>query len=367
MTDFHTIEAKGIHVTLDLRAGHVRELIIERDGRTIRPLHTAPWVDDPAITEDQTIAPNLKYLSGDFFCAPFGTSDIDETWQHGWPGNSRWQHVETTRLPDGVSARYRLERTVLGATVEKTFSLRDGHPFLYETHAFIGGSGAVPVANHAMTRFPAGGRLSFSKKSRAETPTGAPEPDPKLGRSRLAYPARSGDPKHLPMADGTIADITRYPFADRHEDFVTLVEDRANRFGWLAALRPDSRDMFLTLKNPADYPVTFLWFSNGGRDYAPWNSRHTGVLGMEEGRAFMGSGHKASIGPNPMSDTGTPTALSLAPGGRAEVRNVIGGLPVANGDDPAAEILPGDGRLSVRLESGTSLDLPFDSGFLDRR
>jgi len=366
MTDFHTIEAKGIRVTLDLRAGHVRELVIERDGRTITPLHTAPWVDDHAIIDNETIPANLRFLSGDFFCAPFGTSDVDPAPQHGWTGNSRWQHVETTALPDGVSARYRLERKVLGATVEKTFTLRNGHPFLYETHAFIGGSGAIPVANHAMTRFPAGGRLSFSKKSRAETPDGAPEPDPKLGRSRLAYPARSNDPRHLPMADGSIADITRYPLAERHEEFVTLVEDKANRFGWLAALRPDSRDMFLTLKNPADYPVTFLWFSNGGRDYAPWNSRHIGVLGMEEGRAYMGHGHKASIAPNPLSESGARTALVLVPDGRAEVRNAIGGLPVANGGDPAAEIVPGSGLLSIRLESGGSIDVPFDTGFLSR-
>jgi len=365
LSDFHTIEAKGIRVTLDLRAGHVRELVIERDGRRITPTHTAPWVEDRTIIEDPAIAPNLKSLSGDFFCAPFGTSDIDVTWQHGWPANSRWQHVETTTLSDGVSARYRLERKVMGAALDKVFTLHDGHPFLYETHAFIGGSGAIPVANHAMTRFPAGGRLSFSKKSRAETPDGAPEPDPKVGRSRLAYPARSDDPRHLPMADGSIADITRYPFAERHEDFVTLVEDKANHFGWLAALRPDSRDMFLTLKNPADYPVTFLWFSNGGRDYAPWNSRHIGVLGMEEGRAYMGNGHKASIAPNPMSASGVPTALQLVPEGRAEVRNVIGGLAVANGDDAAVDIVPGSGALTIRLESGAVIEVPFDGGFLN--
>ena len=366
MTDFHTIEAKGIRVTLDLRAGHVRELVIERDARRITPVHTAPWVDDRSILDDEAIAPNLKYLSGDFFCAPFGTADIDPTWQHGWTANSRWQHVETIALPDGVSARYRLERRVMGATVEKTFTLHDGHSFLYEAHAFIGGGGAIPVANHAMTRFPAGGRLSFSKKSRALTPDGAPEPDPKIGRSRLAYPASSIDPQHLPLADGGVADITRYPFAERHEDFVTLVEDKANRFGWLAGLRPDSRDMFLTLKNPADYPVTFLWFSNGGRDYAPWNSRHIGVLGMEEGRAYMGNGHKASIAPNPLSESAVPTALELVPDGRAEVRNVIGGLPVTNGDDPAAEIVPENGVLKLRLESGASIEVPFDTDFLGR-
>ena len=364
--ELSSLAAKGIRVVLDLGAGHVRSLEIDTDGRTLTPLHTAPWVDDPAIVNDESIPPNLRHLSGDFFCAPFGTSDLEPAPPHGWPANSRWQHVETKAITGGMSALYRLERRVMGAVVEKTFTLRDGHPFLYETHAFIGGDGAIPVANHAMVRFPAGGRLSFSPKAFAETPAGAPEPDPARGRSRLAYPAHVTDPTRMPMADGSTADITRYPFAERHEDLVMLVEAPGSGLGWIAAQRPDSRDMFISLKNPADYPVTILWFSNGGRDYAPWNGRHVGVLGMEEGRIYSGYGHKAAIAPNPLNRAGIPTALTLNPGGRVEVRNVIGGLPMPEGAGPVAQVRPLDGRLQVILENGTRLEVPYDGEFLAR-
>jgi len=362
MSDFHSIEAEGIAVTLDLRAGHVRNLTITRDGRTITPLHSAPWVDDRAITEDESIPANLRYLSGDFFCAPFGASDVDPAPPHGWTANSHWSPVETRAFAGGVTARYRLDRPVLGATVEKRFTLRDGHPFLYETHVFAGGEGAVPVANHAMTRFPGGGQLSFSRKQHVETPPTAPEPDPALGRSRLAYPARSATTV-LPLAAGGSADISRYPFAEKHEDIVLLVEDPANPLGWIAAQRPDSRDMFVSLKRPAEYPVTVLWFSNGGRDYAPWNSRHIGVLGMEEGRTTL-LGHRGSIEPNALSDAGTPTALRLVPNGSVALHNVIGGLPF----DPAAGTVTSmaasaDG-LVVDFAHGTSLSVPFDTAFL---
>ena len=68
---FQTIAAKGITLTLDLAAGHLRALEIEHGARRLRPLHTAPWVDDPAITGDPGVQPVLKCLSGDFFCAPF--------------------------------------------------------------------------------------------------------------------------------------------------------------------------------------------------------------------------------------------------------------------------------------------------------
>jgi len=365
-SDFSTVEAQGIKVTLDLRVGHIRALVIETDGRTLEPLHTAPWVDDPAITADESIPPNLRYLSGDFFCAPFGASDVEPAPPHGWTANSRWQPLGTTTGSDGVTARYRLEKKVMGATVEKTFTLRDGHPFLYETHTFIGGAGVLPVANHAIVRFPTVGRLSFSAKAFAETPATAPEPDPLRGRSRLAYPAHSDDPTHLPLADGTIADLTRYPIAGRHEDLVMLVEAPGHGLGWIAAQRPEQGDLFISLKNPADYPVTILWYSNGGRDYAPWNGRHIGALGIEEGRIYSGYGHRAAIEPNPLNRAGIPTALALEPQGRAEVRNVIGGLPLPAGAGPVSEVRAEAGRLRLAFDAGMSLEVPFDDRFLRR-
>src|SRR5215207_4827264 len=97
---FHTIRGRGIAVTVDLAVGHLRSLYIERDGRRLTPLHTAPWIDDPAIAEDESILPNLRSLSGDFFCAPFGGADEEGVPTHGWPANSRWDILETRTHPD---------------------------------------------------------------------------------------------------------------------------------------------------------------------------------------------------------------------------------------------------------------------------
>ena len=70
MTDrFHTTTADGISVTLDLDIGHLRAVEIDVAGRRLTPFYTAPWVDDPAIAKDASIVPNLRGLSGDFFCA----------------------------------------------------------------------------------------------------------------------------------------------------------------------------------------------------------------------------------------------------------------------------------------------------------
>ena len=312
---FHTIAAKGIKVVVDLAAGHLRAVEIERDGRKLTPFYTAPWVDDPAIANDESILQNLRSLSGDFFCAPFGGTDDPEIPSHGWPANSRWDHAFTVAHDGGgIVARYELQKHILGARLIKEITLRDGHPFVYQRHIFEGGEGAISVASHAMTKFATRGRLSFSPKAYAETPPNPQESDPARGRSAFTYPARFDDLGNAPLKDGGTTDLTSYPIASRHEDFVMLVEETGRDLGWAAAVREDARDIVLSLKNPHDFPVTFLWFSNGGRDYPPWNGRNVGVLGIEEGRAWSANGYAASISPNPLSRSGVPTALELRPG-----------------------------------------------------
>ena len=98
----------------------------------------------------------------------------------------------------------------------------------------------------------------------------------------------------------------------------------AGRAGRRWRARP-KQDLVLVLKNPAELPVTMLWFSNGGRDYAPWSGRHRGVLGIEDGRAAVG--HAASIGDNWLKREGVATAFALGEGRSVSFRHVIGAMP----------------------------------------
>ena len=316
---------------------------------------------------DPDIAPGLKLLSGDFFCAPFGRSDVEEAPAHGWPANSRWQFLGETRRGDATTARFLLERTVMGARLTKEITLRDGHPFAYQRHVFDGGHGAVSVASHAMTRLAGKGRLSFSPKAFGELPAEQQEFDPRRGRSVFARSARFSDLAKLPLAGGGTVDLHHYPVADGHEDFVMLVEAPDAALGWTAAIRPDDGDIVLSIKNPRDYPVTFLWFSNGGRYYPPWNGRHFGVLGIEEGCAYLAAGHAASIAPNPLSKSGVPTSLTLESAGSVAVRHIIGGVPLPAGWNAVASIEPAPGTLRVTSSDGDTVEHPFDPLFLGDR
>ena len=151
----------------------------------------------PALRSSSTMAPSSR----------IGIErPVRKTWSAStpiswfWPANSPWDTLSSEAIAGGWRARFRLRRLVLGAAVDKTLTLRDGHPFLYQEHVLAGGIGEIPVAHHAMTAMRAGGRLSFSPKRLAMTPEAALEPDPSRGRHMLRYPARSADLHAFPTA-----------------------------------------------------------------------------------------------------------------------------------------------------------------------
>lgn len=355
------IEATGVRVRVELLYGMISELVVERDGRRISMLHKAPWLGE---TMPADAAPHLGGLAGDFFCAPFGDASADAAPGHGWPANTTWTHLGTERDGSETVARFRLDHKAMGADLVKELRLVDGHPFLYQRHIFTGGHAeGMAVANHAMVSLPNGGRLSFSPKRWWETPQIPLEPDPARGRSLLACPARTDDPRHFPLAAGGDADITRYPFAERHEDFVSGVEAEGSQLGWTTVSRGTESDLFISLRNPARLPVTQLWFSNGGRDYAPWNGRHVGCLGVEEGlnRAMLGD----SVGrdPNPLDAAGVATGLTLDPSGTTEVRHVIGCLPWS-ADGTVASLTSTLDGIDIKPAGGRAVAVPCDVAFL---
>ncbi len=357
-----TIEAAGIAARLELSFGMISELVVERDGRRVSMLHKAPWIGE-AMPADA--APHLGGLAGDFFCAPFGDASADGAPGHGWPANATWTHLGTERSGGETVARFRLDRKAMGADLVKELRLVDRHPFLYQRHVFTGGRAEnMAVANHAMVSLPHGGRLSFSPKRWWETPRTPLETDPARGRSLLASPAKAMDPRYFPLAAGGEADITTYPFASRHEDFAVGVEAADSRLGWTTVARDTEGDLFISLRNPARLPMTMLWFSNGGRDYAPWSGRHVGCLGVEEGlnRTLLGVSQGET--PNPLDAAGVPTGLTLDPNGWVEVRHVIGSVPWTR---PAsiAGIAPADGGIAVGTDDGKAESIPCDLAFLE--
>lgn len=349
------IRAGGIAFTFDPDGGFLRDLVVTDGERQISPLHTAPWVISGEAMDPDTPV-HLARLAGDFFCAPFaGVSDGSP--MHGWPANGTWD------ILPGPGLRAVLDHAVHGARVEKELTLIDGHPFVYQNHVFRGGSGTVTVANHAMVSLPNGGTLRFSPKRWFETSADPQETDPARGRSALVYPARVTDPAAMPLATGGTVDITRFPYAPGHEDFVVGVEAAGHALGWTAVTRAVEGDLYLSLRHAQRLPMTMMWHSHLGRDYAPWLGRHAFCLGVEEGAAPQMLGIGATESPDPLTAARQGTGITLAPEGRVEVRHVIGAIAWPSGEAVADIRAEGD-TLVVIGEGGARREVPFDAAFL---
>ncbi|MCX7287300.1 MAG: hypothetical protein NTW20_07000 [Rhodobacterales bacterium] len=350
-TESVTVTAQGIRFGFLPQGGVLADLRISDEEAEITPLHRAPWAAGEVPGD---APPHQRWLQGDFLAAPMGAGPDG---LHGLTANGVWRVVPSA--PGSVRAV--LEGAVQGATLVKELSASDGHPFVYQRHLFIGGMGALPVSNHAMISVPNGAKLSFSRKRWWET---LAEPlETTQGRSCLAYPKRSESAAEFPGADGGTVNLGRYPWGGRNEDFVSGVEDPVSRLGWTAVVRPVEGDLILSLKNARALPMTMLWHSNGGRDYAPWNGRHFGCLGVEDGAALPVLGLSSRETPDPLTAAGQPALLTLDPAGTVEVRHVLGAIRWPSGQEVAGVMLEDD-VLTVTGDWGAERKLPVRGGWL---
>jgi len=347
---FHQIHSPCASVALDLRVGHLRGFAAQHDNRKLTPLFTAPWADQ-AISHDPPVE---RYLSGDFFCAPFAESDIEPAPLHGWSANSAWSLTENISEAEAIFA---LNREILGARLFKHLRCAPDAPVLYQCHWFVGGSGAIPVAHHVVTHMQNGGQISHSPKRLALTPDAVVGTD----MNALQYPAQSDDLTRFPAPTG-VADLTRFPLSDCHDDFVALIDAQTQQIGWTAVLRNAEDDILIVLRDAAVLPTTMLWFAHGSLRDPPWNGLQ-GVLGIEDGCSGLHSGHRRSLEPSQLTELGVRTALNLRADYVVEIRHAI--VAVARPDQWNAidRITVRNGTLEVTEAGGKQLCLPFDDQF----
>ncbi|WP_126977546.1 aldose epimerase family protein [Frigidibacter oleivorans] len=349
MADRLRLAVADAGVEIDLGRGVLTDLWFAHGPRVSRPLHRAHWVGGPV---PAGLAPVEAGLEGDFLSAPFGRDDLDPGGPiHGPAANSPWDVLEVAERPDRAEALLRLRAPVRGARIDKRLTLRAGLPLLETRHEIAGGQGTLTLAHHPMLRFAGPGHLSFSPKRAALTATAA-EP----GRHRLAIAARGIDLAALPGVDGP-CDLHRWPWPPGHEDFLTLVEAPGARLGWTCAMREAEDDLVLVLKDPATLPVTMLWLSNGGRDRAPWDGRHLGVIGIEDGCTAGDEGSRAAAGANRIAAEGVASCVPLAPGRVHRTWQAILALPRPPGWTRLAAV-SAEGGLVLHPERGAPLRLP---------
>ncbi len=169
----------------------------------------------------------------------------------------------------------------------------------------------------------------------------------------------------VPLMTGGSADLTHYPARRGYEDLVMITADPTLPFAWNAVTFPRERYVWFALRDPRILRHTILWMSNGGRHYAPWNGRHTSVLGIEDTTSYFHAGLAESAKPNPLSRRGIPTTLNLSRKMPTVVSTIMAVAAIPAGFDRVKEIRATKEGVELIADSGKQSACSLDLGFLN--
>lgn len=291
-----------------------------RDGRSVSPLHVAPWAGEAGTDELPGI---LRRLRGEWPCVPFGYSVPADDWPaewvehlgppaddeevHGHASNHDWNWLDD----DGTALRLRLdypaaspvayvERAVRpdpeSAAIDLTFRIVVRRPC------------RLPIGLHPVFRLPTepgAARLDVGPFALGRTYPATVEP----GKAVFAADRSFTDLAAVPARDGgSPIDATALPFGFDTEELLQI-EGTSGR----AALAHPAEGYRVVLNwDVAHFPSLLLWLSNRGRTASPWNGRHLAV-GIEPISSPFGLGPATATADNPIARSGVATARSFSP------------------------------------------------------
>ncbi len=355
---FH-LATPELELNVTQRGGHLAPVIFHLPGGDVSPYSLSPWW--PA--EYPEVPPLLAVLRGDFFCLPFGGQVVGPP--HGDPANAEW--TEISRSDD--SLRLVLHTRDSGARIRKTIATRPCHHALYLEHQITHLEGSYSYGAHPTLDFSGladgAGRVTVSPFHWASVYPGAFS-NPAAGETQCLAPgAVFTDLRQVPLAAGGTTDLTRYPARHGNDDLVMLAHFAATEvqpFAWTAAVFDTF--VWISLKNPADFPSTLLWFSNGGRTAPPWNGRHLGRMGIEDVCSYFAEGVDSSR-LDLLKPLGIPTTRDFQKNSVVNLRNIQAVVPVPVGFGAVARIVPhGEGAIKLTAESGREIITSIDWNYL---
>ena len=290
------------------------------DGRQVSPMHIAPWAGAAGTDAMPGI---LRKLRGEWPCVPFGYSVPPDGFPAGWKAaiapaepdeelhghcsnhDWRWETAPegTLRLAIDYPASSPVRR------VERTIRPdADGPAVDLEFRIEVKEDCRLPIGLHPCFRLPLkaqGARLEPGRFDHGRTYPGTVEPTAPL----FAEDVRFTDLRAVPARAGGNIDASRLPLVEDTEELLQL-----NGVDGTAALANEAEGYRVRLAwQKEHFPSLLLWLSNRGRKMAPWSGRHV-TIGIEPICSPFGLGPPTALADNPISRSGTPTALAFRRG-----------------------------------------------------
>jgi len=356
----YSLSSADVSLSVTRDGGMLAPVEFRLGNRVVSPYSLSPWLPEEL---DASLPVLLKNLRGDFFCLPFGPQSDGQP--HGDTANATWNLVSIT---DG-SLVMAIEPTDVGGKVTKRISLEEGHKALYVEHLLAGVEGEWSYGTHPildLSSLPAGScRLSVSPFRWASV---YPEifSNPSDGAKQfLKAGALFSDLTEVPLEDGGTTDLTHYPVRAGSDDLVMMINEDASEeqpFAWSACVMDGL--VWFALKNPADFPATLFWLSNGGRSAQPWCSNHIGRIGIEEVCSHFCDSVDVSR-KNLLRNLSVPTVRAFTKDQVTSLRFIQGVAAVPEGFGKVIAIVPnGDEKVIIRSEEGMAVDVNIDWRFV---
>lgn len=360
-----------VDAAITQHGGHLAPVKFRLPHGVVEPYSVAPWAEEKPADK---IPHLLRLLRGDFLCAPFGGSESayrgEQHPPHGETANAAWTFESLEKDAARTTLHLSLRTKIRPGRVEKFIGLRRGETALYCRHVFSGFSGRMNLGHHATLKFSDApgaheqGLVATSPIAFAQVLPVPFEKPEEGGYSSLKPGAAFTRLDQVPAADGTTADLSRYPARRGFEDLVMITHEAAPDFAWTAVTFPAQRYVWFALKDPRVLRSTVLWHSNGGRHYAPWSGRHTGVLGLEDVTSYFHLGLAASARANPVNRRGIATFLTLDPKRPLVVNYIMGVAAVPRGWGAVKAIAREPGAIVLQSAKGRAVRAAVDAGFL---
>ena len=298
------------------------------DGRQVSPFQIAPWAQEQS---SDPLPGILQRLRGEWPCVPFG-SDGDRIAQDGWPASEASPTVDAD--PHGFGSNHHWQFETSGPnSICLAIDYPAAHPIrrLERRVSAVADRAAIDfeltVEVRQDCRLPIGLHPCF----RLPALPGAVQIEIDAGASSMSFP---GDVDQTALIapnqfapqwnavrgrDGTMLDMSRVPLARSTEDLLQVLDPYGKASLWNTV---DGYRVRLEW-NAEHFPSALLWFSNRGRQMAPWNGRHL-ALGIEPICSAFDLGQQISAADNPISARGVPTARQFHAGERFVTHYRIG-------------------------------------------